>query len=86
MLHQVKGYRYLEEENSDESDSEKSEDEVQQQDDEEGPGTEEEEVREDDGDATSLGSQHSPRPHGRRRRQRHQVDAYEQAGAREEYA
>ena len=87
-VHQVKGYRYLEEENSDESDMEQSGDEEQQHDDdEEDRDTEEEEVREAgagaDGDAASLGSQHPPGPRGRHRRR---DDTYEQAGAREEYA
>ncbi|XP_012692522.1 protein unc-93 homolog B1 [Clupea harengus] len=86
--HKVKGYRYLEEENSDESDMEQSGDEEQQHDDdEEDRDTEEEEVREAgagaDGDAASLGSQHPPGPRGRHRRR---DDTYEQAGAREEYA
>ncbi|KAL2097374.1 hypothetical protein ACEWY4_006581 [Coilia grayii] len=84
--HKVKGYRYLEGDNSDESDSEQSGDEERERDDEEGQGTEEETLGEAstraDGDATSLGSQKSPGPHGCRRRR---DDVYEQAGAREEY-
>lgn len=76
---QVKGYRYLEEENSDESDSEKSDAEEEIED-----------VRqieeERDGDVISQGS-HSPGPerkaiHGRR--QKRDDAAYEQAGEREE--
>ncbi|XP_076150026.1 protein unc-93 homolog B1 [Alosa pseudoharengus] len=86
--HKVKGYRYLEEENSDESDSEQSADGEHSQDDEDGRGTEEEEVAEvgGEGDAASLGSQRSPGPHGRRRHRRRRDDAYEQAGDRDEYA
>ncbi|XP_053357769.1 protein unc-93 homolog B1 [Clarias gariepinus] len=77
--HKVKGYRYLEEENSDESDSEKSDAEEEIED-----------VRqfeeERDGDVISQGS-HSPGPerkaiHGRR--QKRDDAAYEQAGEREE--
>lgn len=86
----MKGYRYLEEENSDESDSEFSGDEEHEDghDDEEGHGTEEEEVLAEavvrpDGDAVSMGSQDAPVPRGRRRRH---DDAYEQAGVGEEYA
>ncbi|KAI5617473.1 protein unc-93-like B1, partial [Silurus asotus] len=79
--HKVKGYRYLEEENSDESDLEKSDIEGEMED--------EREIEEEgDEDVGSLGS-HSPGPernraHGRRRRR--DDAAYEQAGEREEYA
>ncbi|KAF7710203.1 protein unc-93 homolog B1 [Silurus meridionalis] len=79
--HKVKGYRYLEEENSDESDLEKS--------DIEGEMDDEKEIEEEgDEDVGSLGS-HSPGPERNRacgRRRRRDDAAYEQAGEREEYA
>ena len=71
-LPQVKGYRYLEEDNSDESDSEKSDEEEE----EEHEGEEEGENREDvGGDAGSQGSD-SPRARrgGARDRRRRQND------------
>ncbi|MCI4376170.1 hypothetical protein PGIGA_G00185190 [Pangasianodon gigas] len=79
--HKVKGYRYLEEENSDESDSEKSEIEEEI---EEAKQNEEEK----NGDVGSQGS-HSPGPERNRirgRRRKRDDAAYEQAGEREEYA
>lgn len=77
---QVKGYRYLEEDNSDESDSEKSDIEAIDED--------RQSEEETDGDVGSQGS-HSPGPERNRvrsRRMRRDDSAYEQAGEREEYA
>uniref|UniRef100_A0A8B9LH67 Unc-93 homolog B1, TLR signaling regulator n=1 Tax=Astyanax mexicanus TaxID=7994 RepID=A0A8B9LH67_ASTMX len=78
--HKVKGYRYLEEENSDESDSEKSD--VEGEEDEEGQSEEEREE-----DAGSQGSDSPWRERGgvRGRRQRRDDAAYEQAGEQEDY-
>ncbi|XP_017318598.1 protein unc-93 homolog B1 [Ictalurus punctatus] len=79
--HKVKGYRYLEEENSDESDSEKSDVVEEIEEDRQSEG-------ENDGDVGSHGS-HSPGPERNRihGRQRKRYDAaYEQAGERDEYA
>ncbi|KAF5900689.1 protein unc-93 B1-like, partial [Clarias magur] len=76
--HKVKGYRYLEEENSDESDSEKS-------DAEEGIEDARQIEEERDGDVISQGS-HSPGPERkaiRGRRRKPDDAAYEQAGERE---
>ncbi|XP_030643970.1 protein unc-93 homolog B1 [Chanos chanos] len=79
--HKVKGYRYLEEENSDESGSEPSDEDDEQED--------EEEVLSDHdgGDAGSQGSQ-SPLAGGgraRNRRKQRQDAAYEQTGDMEDY-
>ncbi|KAG7333821.1 hypothetical protein KOW79_002228 [Hemibagrus wyckioides] len=77
--HKVKGYRYLEEDNSDESDSEKSDIEAIDED--------RQSEEETNGDVGSQGS-HSPGPERNRvrsRRMRREDAAYEQAGEREEY-
>ncbi|KAL4641695.1 hypothetical protein GN956_G10397 [Arapaima gigas] len=72
--HKVKGYRYLEEDDSDESDSEKSE--------EEGGGPGEEVNRNVAGDADSQGS-HLDLGEGRGAVRRRCEDVYEQAGGME---
>uniref|UniRef100_A0A4W4E6R1 Unc-93 homolog B1, TLR signaling regulator n=1 Tax=Electrophorus electricus TaxID=8005 RepID=A0A4W4E6R1_ELEEL len=78
--HKVKGYRYLEEENSDECESDKSDVEDE---DEEGRQAEEERVEDASSqDSDSLGPERG-RARGRRRRQ--DDTAYEQAGDREVY-
>ncbi|XP_076830476.1 protein unc-93 homolog B1 [Brachyhypopomus gauderio] len=80
--HKVKGYRYLEEENSDECESDKSDVEDE---DEEGGQSEEERVQLDSNsqDSDSSGSERGG-ARGRRRRRRDDT-AYEQAGHREAY-
>ncbi|KAI1888188.1 hypothetical protein AGOR_G00182450 [Albula goreensis] len=74
--HKVKGYRYLEEDDSDESGSEKSE--------EEDRGTEDDTVGDTDSLDTNMLAGEGGRVRGRRRRRRRE-DAYEQAGGVEEY-
>ncbi|XP_062851402.1 protein unc-93 homolog B1 [Trichomycterus rosablanca] len=84
--HKVKGYRYIEEENSDESDSDMSDVLMEEEEEEDARQSEDEIV----GHAGSEGSdspgpmQDRDRVHGRRRRR--EDAAYEQAGEREEYA
>ncbi|KAG7462062.1 hypothetical protein MATL_G00198660 [Megalops atlanticus] len=73
--HKVKGYRYLEEDDSDESDSEKSEGE--------NPGSEDEGGR--DRDSQGSGTEAAEGRGGVRGRRRRRDDAYEQAGGVEEY-
>lgn len=83
----MKGYRYLEEDNSDESDSEKSSVEEEEEEDEEQQEEGGAERREDWG--IDTGSQGSDSPRARRGgaigRRRRQDDAYGQVGEREEY-
>ncbi|KAL7889688.1 hypothetical protein AOLI_G00019460 [Acnodon oligacanthus] len=78
--HKVKGYRYLEEENSDESDTDKSDVEGEEDEDRQ---SEEEQER----DAGSQGSDSPGRDRGaaRGRRRRRDNAAYEQAGEQEDY-
>lgn len=77
----MKGYRYLEEENSDESDSEKSDIEEEFE--------EAKQNEEEKGEDVGSDGSHSPGPERNRvrgRRPRRDDAAYEQAGEREEYA
>lgn len=81
--HKVKGYRYLEEENSDESDGDRSDiiEEEEDEDEEEARGSEEE--REESADSEGSHSPGSARNRGWRRRR--SDAAYEQTGEREDY-
>ncbi|KAI2668297.1 hypothetical protein H4Q32_004988 [Labeo rohita] len=79
--HKVKGYRYLEEENSDESDTDLSDADDDEKDEDERSLVEEDRNTDDD----SQGSLGPERSRVRDRRKKHDNAAYEQAGDREDY-
>ncbi|KTG41303.1 hypothetical protein cypCar_00006459 [Cyprinus carpio] len=79
--HKVKGYRYLEEENSDESDTDLSDVDDDEKDEDERGLVEEDRNTDDD----SQGSPGPERSRVRDRRRKHDNAAYEQAGEREDY-
>uniref|UniRef100_A0A672QKW6 Unc-93 homolog B1, TLR signaling regulator n=1 Tax=Sinocyclocheilus grahami TaxID=75366 RepID=A0A672QKW6_SINGR len=79
--HKVKGYRYLEEENSDESDTDLSDADADGKDEDERRLVEEDRNTDND----SQGSPGPERGGVRDRRKKHDNTAYEQAGEREDY-